>query len=394
MKLITKYIILTLILTGAYGTALCQELDEIIQLHLKAHGDLTKWDEVESMKITGLFTAFSEEDDFMAIKTKDGSYYSELALGKADVIEGFNGTSGWTIDPWFEILYPRELNRDERNVFKQKAEFFTPFYNYKEKGIEIELIGKTNIDGIEVFEIKLTRPSRYKETWFLRADNYLEYKYTSRWVDFTYGVPSETYFDDFRDFDGMIIPCFVERTFSQRDRMLIIEDIEFNVEVDPNIFVMPRSKEIEDIDFMVGEWNVAVKAFYSRGNLWYKVDSTESIIQFESTNLISEKISFSNSFVQSTINNFTFNSNNNNYRISSYDGITSNINLFDGYKTDTTFIIENAQIGCDSTFSLNSRISYGNITVDTFEAEISQSNDNGETWNSSLKLKYYRKKEE
>jgi len=392
MKLITKYIILTLIFTGTYGITLSQDLDEIIQKHLEAHGDINKWEEVETMKVTGLFTAFSEEDKFIAIKTKDGSYYSELALGKADVVEAFNGTSGWTIDPWFEILYPRELNKDERNVFTQKAEFFSPFYNYKEKGIEIELVGITKLEGVDLFEISLTRPNRYKETWFLRVDNYLEYKYISRWVDFTYGVPSETYFDDFRDFDGLIIPCFIERTFSQRNRMLIIDNIEFNIEVDPNIFVMPRSKEIEDIEFMVGEWDVAVKAYYGRGNFWYKVDSTESIIKFESTNLISEKISYSNSFVQSTITNFTYNSVDEKYSISSYDGITSIINLYDGHKTDSTFVIENAQIGCDTTYNLNNRISYGNITDDGFEAEISQSMDNGSTWNPSLRLKYYRKK--
>ena len=133
MKFI-RYQIFVIVAFLCMSTVLnAQDIDKIISKHLAAHGDIQKWEAIKSMEITGRFTAFSEEEDFYAIKTSDGCYYSELHLDKFKVIEAFNGKDGWTIDPWQEILFPRELNKEEVNVFYQKAEFFTPFYKYKEK---------------------------------------------------------------------------------------------------------------------------------------------------------------------------------------------------------------------------------------------------------------------
>lgn len=388
MKLATKYIFLIIVLLGTISITNGQSLEEIIQKHTEAHGDIEKWEKVNSMKITGKFTAFSEEDDFYSIKTKDGKYYSELALGQHEVIEAFNGETGWTIDPWQEILFPRELNKNERTVFQQKAEFFTPFYNYKERGYEVEYIGEENVDGIDTYVIRITRPDGFKEKWFLDTNTFLEYKVMSRWVDFAYGVPSECYFDDFRDFDGIIIPCYIERTFWQRDRVLIIEDIEFNIDIDSSLFEVPKSAEIKKLNFLIGQWDVAVNAWSARANRWYNVDSTTSNIDYEATNLIQEKISFSNVFVQSSISNFSYNSTDNNYRITTYDVFSSNTELFKGMLTDSSFVIENIAIGCDTITGINSRATYSNVNDKGFELEISQSNDNGKSWSSTIKMKY------
>ncbi|NQU35387.1 MAG: hypothetical protein HQ521_19345 [Bacteroidetes bacterium] len=394
MKQITKYTLLTLLLLSITSITKAQDVDEIITLHLQAHGELTKWDQIESMKITGRFTAFSVEDDFYAIKTKDGKYYSELKLGQFDVIEAFNGETGWTIDPWQEFTFPRKLNKSEQNVFLQKAEFFTPFYNYKENGCEVELIGKQVVDGIDVYVINLVRPDGNTETWYLDADTYLEYKRESLWVDFAYGVPAETYFDDFREIDGLIIPFLTEKTFWQRDRVLQIEDIEFNVDVDENLFVMPRSAEIEKLAFLIGDWGVRVNAWSGRANRWYSTDSTSSTIDFIATNLIQEKISFIDFFVQSNINNFGCNSSESKYFSTTYSGFSSEIMMLDGVFTDSTFVLKNVKIGCDtSQASIQIKATYSNITLDSFTLEIEQSADNGKSWNPGLQLIYGRLKE-
>ena len=393
MKQITKYTLTSLLLIVALITN-AQTVDEIITLHLNAHGELKKWDQVESMKITGRFTAFSVEDDFFAIKTKDGKYYSELKLGQFDVIEAFNGETGWTIDPWQEFTFPRELNKSEQNVFLQKAEFFTPFYNYKENGCEVELIGKQVVDGIDVYAIKLIRTNGHTETWYLDANTYLEYKRESRWVDFAYGVPAETYFDDFREIDGLIIPFLTEKTFWQRDRVLQIENIEFNVDVDENVFTMPKSAEIEKLAFLIGNWGVRVNAWSGRANRWYKADSTSSTIDYIATNLIQEKISFIDFFVQSNITNFGYSSSESKYFSTTYSGFSSEIMMMNGVFTDSTFVLNNVKIGCDtSQASIQIKATYSNITEDSFTLGIEQSGDNGKSWNPWVQLIYGRMKE-
>ncbi len=390
MNPINKYLLITVLFSSIVSFSFAQNLDEIITKHLAAHGDMKKLDNIESMKITGLFTAFSIEDKFFAIKTKNGEYYCELTLGKHKVKEGFDGIYGWTIDPWQEILFPRELNKTEQNVFVQKAEFITPFYKYKEKGCSVELLGEENVDGIDTYVLKLTRPSGAIEKWYINSSTYLEYKSISGWTDFAQAIPAESFFDDFRDFDGIIIPCFIERTFWQRDRVLIIDNIEFNIDVDENLFTMPKSDEIQKLDFLIGEWGVAVESWSRRGNRWYTVDSTTSTIMFEATNLIQEKIRYNNYFVQSKITNFSYNSSLDNYLIVSYDAFSSTFDILTGHFTDSTFVVENEQIGCDTTNSIKARITYSNISKSGFGIEVKQSYDDGNTWHPGIKMNYFK----
>ena len=394
MKLKIYQIFLISIFLCSSSFAQTQDVDEIITKHIKAHGGADKWEAVKSIKITGKFTAFSVEKDFFAIKTDDGAYYSELYLGQHKIIESFDGKTGWTIDPWQEFIFPRELNKTEVNVFYQKADFFTPFYKYKEKGYKVEFIGEENVDGVDTYVIKLTRPNGKSETWYLDANKYLEYKSESDWVDFAYPAPAESYFDDFRNVNGLVIPYFIERTFFQRDRITQIEDIEFNTEIDETIFVMPQSEEIKKLAFLVGEWDVKIDVWTRYGS-WYSIDSTVSTIDFVATNMLEEKIQYDRIFVQSKITDYTYNSSSEKYRLTIFNEFSSNIEMFEGNFTDSTFTVENTYISYgDSTQSnVFIRITYSDMEEDSFIVEIKRSNDHGKTWNPRDKFTYTRRKE-
>jgi len=372
-----------------------QNVDEIIAKHISAHGGAEKWDEVEAMKITGKFTAFSIEKDFTCYKTKSGFYYSDLYLGEQKVVESFNGKTGWTIDPWQEMDYARNLNSGEENAFLQKAEFFTPFFNYKEKGHTVEYTGMDTLDGIEVFVLKLTRTNDKTETWYLNTKTYLEYICESDWVDFARSVPSEIFFEDFRTVDGLVIPFFAERTFWQRDRILQIEKVEINPEIDENMFVMPRRKEIEKLEFMQGEWDVKVEAWTRRG-AWYNLGNTTSSIHFASTNMLQENISYERIYLISKTVNYTYNESGKNYRISVFNDLSSSLNVYEGEFNDTAFVFDDTKIifgDANNEGSEHIQYSINKIENDGFIIERKSSTDKGKTWNPKDKFTYTRRKE-
>lgn len=395
MKRLFNHMVLMVMLMTVSLMSMAQDLDEIIAKHIEAHGGAEKWDAVESMKIIGRFTAFSVEEDFYAYKTKEGGYYSQLELGKFHVEEAFNGEKGWTIDPWQDFVFPRELNNHEVNVFYQKAEFFTPLYKYKEKGINVELVGKDNLDGVEVFVLKVTRPNRRTETWYLDANTYLEVKCESNWVDFAYRSPAESYFDDFRTVEGVVIPFFIERTFSQRDRILQIEEVIFNVPVDENLLMMPQSEQMSQLDFLVGEWDVQVELYYAPRNLWYVADKTSSTIGFQSTNLLKEEISYSNVFVQNKLIYYSYYTPEEQYRMTLYNAFDSNIELYIGVFNDSAFVYSNIpKYTADTILNTNyTQYAFQKITNDSLVLSISASDDRGENWNQQEKLTYMRKQE-
>lgn len=392
MRIIKHYSILIIFFFCTSMAANSQNVDEIIAKHVQAHGGAEKWNTIKTMEINARFTAFSEENEWYAVKTSSGAYYSDLQIGQHKVKEAFNGKSGWTIDPWHEFTFPRLLNKVEDNVFHQKAEFFTPFYKYKEKGMKVEYQGEENVDGIDTYVIKLMKSNGLVETWYLNKTTYLEVKSISDWVDFGMRVSAESYFDDFREVDGLIIPFFVERMFGQRDRMLVIENIKLNTSIDESIFEMPKSNEMQKLAFLAGTWNVKVE-IPGRNNTWRQVDQTVSNAHFEATNNLRQDISVSEYYVQPMILNYSFYKDRNKYRLTIYNGFSSSTDLYEGTFIDGVFTADNTSvkyIDAESNAALL-QLSIYDITPDAFMMEIKSSDDKGATWKPAYKLSYSRK---
>lgn len=372
-----------------------QTADEIIAKHIEAHGGIEKWESVKTLKIIGKFTAFSLEKDYTAFKTKKGCYYANFHLGEQHIIESYNGKKGWTIDPWQEILYARNLNAGESDVFEQKAEFFTPFYKYKEKGHKVEFVGKSDVDGTEVFTLKLEKANGTKETWYLDAKTYLEYKCETPWVDFAQSTPAEIYFDDFRRVDGLVIPFFTERLFWQRDRMIQIEEIEINPDFDENLLIMPRRAEMNKLDFLKGEWNVKME-FVGRGGKYQEAGSTESNISYASTSLLQEKMTYERGFPTSININYSYNEDTKMYRIATFNDLNSSIDIFQGDFMNDSLVFEDTKISFTKDQQANrtyKQFVYTIVDDNNFSVENKDSQDRGKTWNPRARFTYTRKTE-
>jgi hypothetical protein len=392
-KNISQFVVTILVLVLP-AKLIAQDVEKIIAMHLAAHGNLKKWEQVKALKITGKFTAFSEENDFTCIKTKNGYYYSDLYLGQHKVKEAFDGKKGWTIDPWMEIPYARKLTDAEINAFYQKAEFFTPFFKYKEKGHKVVYKGKENVDGTDVFVLELTRENGKVEKWFLDAKTYLEYKCESEWVDFTMASACETFFDDFRDVEGLKIPFYVEKTFGQRNRMLIIEKVELNPKFEKSIFEMPKRGEISKLAFIEGKWDVKQEIWTRRGS-WYPVGTSTSVIEFTSSNLLEENVDFKQDFYFAATKkiNFSYHEKTKKYRLTVFNDLNSSIELLEGEFNDSSFVADNSKIsfGEDETKQYLQYV-ISDIKKDSFVVEEKSSQDKGKTWNAGVKYIYTRKR--
>ena len=101
--------ILILFSIGAFS----QSVDDIINKHIEAHGGLSKWNQVKALKITGNFTSFSIENEYVGIKTNGGDYFANFHIGEEAVTESFFEGDGWTIDPWQEIPYARGTTKPQ-----------------------------------------------------------------------------------------------------------------------------------------------------------------------------------------------------------------------------------------------------------------------------------------
>ena len=215
------------------------ELSSILAKHVEAYGGEENWQRVDALQLTGKHTSFSERGDYLAIKTRDGRFYSDYNLGKHRLTEGFDGDTFWFVNPWFGTNQPMTMNDTVINVVRQKAELFSPFYRWKEKTDQITFIGREETDGLDTYIIRFSRPGMPPEEWYIDAHTFLAYKYTSQWEDFTTPANAVTYFDDYRTIYGIVIPFYIEQVFSSRHTETIIEEVIINPMIDETIFSMP-----------------------------------------------------------------------------------------------------------------------------------------------------------
>jgi len=390
LKSVFVVVVFSLIPTFFYG----QSVDEIVAKHIQAHGGIDAWNKVQSIKITGYFTAFSERNPITEIKATGGKYYADLTLGQHKVKEGCDGKIYWTINPWFDLPFARKMNENEILVTRQNAEFFTPFFNYKARGFTVKYEGKENIEGIEVFKLLLTREKGLTETWYLRTDNYLEYMCKSGWGDFASPVEQEAVFDDFRKVGDITIPFYVERIFDTRNTVYEIEKVELNIAAEPSIFEIPLSEPIQKLKFMEGTWNVAVDVM-NRAGAWANADSTTSVIGFlKNKNILQETISYTRYFPVEKNLTWTYNTESKNYRMSVFDDIYSNTALFQGNFSNDSLVMDNTGISFskEATAAPLSKYIISKISESGFLLEIAGSRDNGANWKVSQRFTYSRKK--
>jgi hypothetical protein len=387
MKLYLTGFLLVIFSTGLIS----QTVDEIILQHIQAHGGKENWDAIQSMKITGMFTSFSEVNPFTDIKARGGKFRSNHNLGQHKVTQGCNGEIYWVDDPWFELGFPHIANEAEKHVIKQKVEFCTPFFNYRERGFTVELEGTEKAEGKDAYKLILTREDGKKETWWIDTETYLEIKSASQWADFASPSMQDVFYDDFKRVGEIVMPFYVERVFSIRNRMIEIENVELNINPDPDIFELPLSENMRKLKFMEGHWSVILESRGRTGEL-VRADSTTSTISFvPGKNLMEEKISYTSYFPVEKLVRWSYNTDFDTYMMNSFNSFYSNTDIFTGGFSGDTLTVSNANFKInDEGKNMFSKYVIRNVDENKMTVELEQSRDGGENWGLAQRFTYTR----
>jgi hypothetical protein len=144
-----------------------------------------------------------------------------------------------------KLVQPEAGRVDEdpyRSMLVRESLFEPPLVDAAKKGLQVELLGQGELDGVKTWDLKLTWPDGAIETWYLDASTYREYAADRQVYDFTQSdqpMRLRSFFDDFRQVDGLWLPFFVQDEFSARVEMMQVEEAKVDVEVDPATLAPP-----------------------------------------------------------------------------------------------------------------------------------------------------------
>ena len=221
-----------------------QTVDEIISKNIETKGGLEKLKSIKSMKMTGKVFAGGFEMSMTLWAKRPNMSRMEAVFQDQKIVQAYDGEKAWQINPFMGSNEPQEIKGLQAEDLKDRADFDGPLVNYKKKGHKVEFMGKEDLEGTEVYKLKVTMKNSRIVYLYLDTESCIELKQstTVKYQGNEYLV--ETIFGDYKEVDGVMIPHFIETKLNgQPQAQITIEKVEFNIEIDDSFFKMPAKEK-------------------------------------------------------------------------------------------------------------------------------------------------------
>jgi hypothetical protein len=218
-----------------------QSADEIIARYVKTVGGMDKIQAVHSLRRVGKYTGGGGFEAIVIQENKRPNLVrQEFSLQGMTGINAWDGKTGWKIDPFGGKKDAEALSEDEMRGIVEDADFDEPLVNYREKGNKVELAGMDQIEGTDVYKLKVTLPSGDVRTYYMDTDYFVPIK-----IDETRTIRGteqeiETTLGDYKEVAGWFMPFSIESGLKGQGKGKVTYDrIDANVAIDDSHFRKP-----------------------------------------------------------------------------------------------------------------------------------------------------------
>jgi hypothetical protein len=224
--------------------------DELIAKNVEARGGLDKIKAIETLRIEGTRTGGGgggrggggAETPFVEIRKRPDRIRSESTTQGLTMIRAYDGTEGWTVQPFGGRKDPEKLSADAARDLSYQAEIDGPLVDAAAKGNKVEYLGTEDVDGTEAHKLKVTRPAGDVEYVFLDPDYFLEIRRVAQRRVRGATIETETDLGAYEKVNGVYFPFSVQsgrRGATEKGQKTTVTKIEANAAVDEAIFRFP-----------------------------------------------------------------------------------------------------------------------------------------------------------
>jgi len=243
MRLLAAVLLLT-----AASAAFAYTADELAAKNVAAKGGAEKLAALHSLRLTGkmLVNGDTLQLGYVATLQRPDSARFEATLQGLTLIQAYDGTQGWKVNPFRGRKDPEKMSADDaRELSEDAADFTGPLVDWRAKGYKLDYLGTEDVDGTDAYKLRVTRPNGDITYVFLDPDYFLEIRTITRRIQ--HGVPSETVTDygDYEQVNGVYYPLSQAsgpNGSSDRSSKLQFDKAEANLAVDGALFRFPATQ--------------------------------------------------------------------------------------------------------------------------------------------------------
>ena len=216
-----------------------QNLEEILKSHFDVVGQ-EKLVKINTIKTIGNVVQGGMELPFVMYMSRPMNFRMEISIQGQQIIQAFNGESGWLINPMAGTLDPQDMGPDELKQMKEQADIDGELYNYEGKGSKLELIGTEEAEGTEVYNLKLTKENGDVSNYYIDTETFIILKTISKRMVQGVEVEGESVMGNYQMINGMAIPFSISSGMNgQVMAEIVITEVAFDVPIEDGFFEKP-----------------------------------------------------------------------------------------------------------------------------------------------------------
>jgi outer membrane lipoprotein-sorting protein len=226
-------------------TAAAQTADEIVSKVLAARGGIARIKAVHSQRISGIINfGGGAEGPFLVELERPGKMHIEVTVQGQTLIRSFDGKStGWIVNPFAQDKSVQPMSAEDISNISDESDFDGPLVDYKEKGNQIELAGKEDVEGKPAYRLKLTSKKGETRSYLFDAATFHLVRWEGSRKVGDKDVPWESLFRDYREVSGLQFAFEIDSDApgTEQSQKIIADKIEVDPHIDESRFSKPAA---------------------------------------------------------------------------------------------------------------------------------------------------------
>jgi len=223
-----------------------QTADELVAKNIQAKGGLEKIKALKSLRMTASFDAGGFKAEVGQESKRPNLIRQTFSVQGMTQVEAYDGSSGWQINPFQGRKDPELVGDEELRNLSEDADFDGPLVDAQAKGNKIEYLGHDQVDGDDVYKLKVTLKNGDIFYYSLDPDTYIEIQIEKQ--RFVRGAVREsvTLLGSYKPVNGVMFPFSIvsgPKNNPEAGGKITVQKIEANVNVDDKEFKMPAAPE-------------------------------------------------------------------------------------------------------------------------------------------------------
>jgi hypothetical protein len=221
-----------------------QTAEELVAKNTQAKGGMEKIKAIKSLRMTAAFDSGGFKAEVGQESKRPDLLRQTFTVQGMTEIDAYDGTTGWKINPFQGRKDPELLGDEQLRSLVEDADFDGPLVDYAAKGNKIEYLGHDQVDGDDVYKLKVTLKNGDIFYYNLDPDTYLEILIEKQ--RFVRGAVREsaTLLGSYKPVNGVMFPYSVvsgPKGHPEDGGKITVLKIEANLPIDDKDFKMPSA---------------------------------------------------------------------------------------------------------------------------------------------------------